>query len=330
MHRIKSIDFLKWIGLTCIILAHVGAPDWIMMIRSFDVPLMIILSGIMAKRSFKKDSNSKRHLINYYIHRAKRLVSPVWIFLIIYFIVCFLLGDPYMGASYYLYSFAFTRYGIGYVWIILIYLYGMLLVPAIEQNKPSAKTVVFLVLLYGIYEFAYCSGIGGNSKIIASTLYFIIPYGILYYIGYYYIDFPEKAKKTLIVISSLLFILLAIYYRYAYGTFKIVSIAKYPPRIYYLSFGLACSSMLLMICEKTNLAVCDNAIIKFVGSHTMWIYLWHILAVRLYKTLLLPETWYMMFFAVYFGSIFFTMIVNRLLDKMEMYCKLPMLKYFRG
>ena len=52
--RIGYVDFLKFIGLTGIILAHVGSPSWLMMLRSFDVPLMVILSSMLGKKSFEK------------------------------------------------------------------------------------------------------------------------------------------------------------------------------------------------------------------------------------------------------------------------------------
>ena len=55
-NRIAYVDFLKIIGLSCIILAHVNPPAWIMMLRSFDVPLMVIISSILAELSYSKYS----------------------------------------------------------------------------------------------------------------------------------------------------------------------------------------------------------------------------------------------------------------------------------
>ena len=63
--RIAYIDFLKFVGLTGIIIAHVGSPDWMMMARSFDVPLMVILSSILGVNSYKKYcENSKQRPIS--------------------------------------------------------------------------------------------------------------------------------------------------------------------------------------------------------------------------------------------------------------------------
>ena len=58
--RDKRIDLLRFIGLSMIILAHVTPPDVIMQIRNFDVPLMVIISGISFAISFK---NSEKFTI---------------------------------------------------------------------------------------------------------------------------------------------------------------------------------------------------------------------------------------------------------------------------
>lgn len=37
--REERIDILRFVGISLIILAHVGAPSWINQFRCFDVPL---------------------------------------------------------------------------------------------------------------------------------------------------------------------------------------------------------------------------------------------------------------------------------------------------
>lgn len=76
--RDNSIDILRFIGLMLLVLAHVGPPNWLMQLRSFDVPLMVFVSGLTAAR---KEYTSYKGFI---LKRFKRLVLPVWIFLSIY------------------------------------------------------------------------------------------------------------------------------------------------------------------------------------------------------------------------------------------------------
>ena len=43
-----KIDFIKFLGLFAIILAHVGPNEKIFQLRNFDVPLMVFISGFLS------------------------------------------------------------------------------------------------------------------------------------------------------------------------------------------------------------------------------------------------------------------------------------------
>ena len=134
--RIEYIDFLKFVGLLLVVLAHVEPPTPILFIRSFDVPLLVILSGILANQSLERMSVSKG-IINtqYYLKRFKRLVLPTWIMLVPVFSFLAAAGTVY-PLKYYLFSFCLTTNGIAYVWIILIFLYCALLSPFLKKLSP--------------------------------------------------------------------------------------------------------------------------------------------------------------------------------------------------
>ena len=329
--RIGYIDFLKFIGLTGIIIAHVGSPSWAMMLRSFDVPLMVVLSSILGEKSFHKYENSgifsARH---YFVSRIKRLVIPTWILLIIYFGISFLRGESFRGVKYYIASFCMTRYGIGYVWIILIYLYSALLIPIFSKIKLSMKGIIGVTAIYILYEAAYYFQIGVDNKLINSTFYYVIPYGLLTYLGYNYTRMKNKAKFIIVIVFTAVFVSLGIYYWHSLGAPQLVQIAKYPPRLYYLGYGIAWSFALLLICEKHYLKIYDNPIIRYVSMHSMWIYLWHILVLYLYSALNLPKIWYIKLVIVYLASIIIVYIVNKVLDLVERTGKIGILKYLRG
>ncbi len=78
--RNEKIDLLRFIGLIMIIFAHVGYSGFFMQIRNFDVPLMVVVSGMSFSIGYKNES-----YIQYLWKRVKRLLFPVWIFLTIYF-----------------------------------------------------------------------------------------------------------------------------------------------------------------------------------------------------------------------------------------------------
>lgn len=83
--RMFSLDLLRVLGLLCIILAHVSPPNIIFQIRNFDVPFMVMISGILFNlTNIEKDD--KVNIMEYVKKRFVRLVIPVWIFLSILFL----------------------------------------------------------------------------------------------------------------------------------------------------------------------------------------------------------------------------------------------------
>ena len=86
--RNYNYDFLKFVGISCVILAHTGVHGLIFQLRNFDVPLLVLLSGI----SFAEYSSTNfQSYKEYILKRFIRLVVPTWIFLAFYNIAIFLL-----------------------------------------------------------------------------------------------------------------------------------------------------------------------------------------------------------------------------------------------
>ncbi len=334
VNRINYIDFLKFIGLTCIITAHVDTPAWVMMLRSFDVPLMVVLSSILANRSFSRYEQSGSSIMPYYISRVKRLVLPTWIFLLLYFVLMLAGTGKPESLRYYIASFCLTRYGIGYVWVILVYLYSAMLIPFFAKLKMSARGIVIVSAAYILYEIAYYYRVGPSGGIlkafIDTTIFYIIPYGALTYLGYNFSSMKKKTKVIIAIVSLLAFMALAAYCYAGTGKLQPVRIAKYPPRLYFLSYGIACSFGLLLLCGSRDRKIYSNRIVRYVSAHSMWIYLWHILVLEVYRKIGLPETWFVKLVIVYAISVVIVIAVNKLLDLAEKSHKVPLFRYLRG
>ena len=54
MKRRYYVDFMKFIGICCLFFAHVQGPEYLEEIRGFDVPMLVILSGVLTSTSVKK------------------------------------------------------------------------------------------------------------------------------------------------------------------------------------------------------------------------------------------------------------------------------------
>ena len=80
-----TIDILKTIGIFCIILAHVCKSKFILQSRNFDVPLMVICSAFLYKSQYGFD-------IKRVFKRIIRLVIPVWIFFVCFFLYKYIIS----------------------------------------------------------------------------------------------------------------------------------------------------------------------------------------------------------------------------------------------
>lgn len=328
--RIEYIDFLKFIGITAIVLAHVSAPKWLTAIRSFDVPLMVIVSALLGEKSIRRyDSNNKTGFA-YCVDRIKRLLIPTWIFLVLYFVFTFLVTGSLYNVECYIASFALTRYGIGYVWVILIYLYSAVQIPVFYKVGDSKIALFSIAFIYVGYEVLCCLNIGVDNKLMDTTFYSFIPYGVITYLGYHMRRYCKKTKLAIGIVSVCLCVGLGIYYWLFYGEPQSFGIMKYPARLYFLAYGVAIAVFLIVVCEKLKLKIYHNKIIRFVAGNSLWIYLWHILMLDVYKMLGLPGLWYMKLMFVYVTATGMVLLVNLVLDQIEKKKSYQFFKYLRG
>lgn len=146
MTREKKLDVLRFIGLSLIILAHVNPPESILDLVSCNVPLMLFVSGIIYA-----DKNVKMSW-DFIWHRTKRLVVPVYLFLIVYFAIALSLQhilnfDLGIRAEHIIGSFLLMD-GIGFVWIIRVFLLVALITPwLIWINNKIRSDYAFVGLL---------------------------------------------------------------------------------------------------------------------------------------------------------------------------------------
>lgn len=185
------VDLMKVLCMICLFLAHVKAPQTIQNLRNFDVSVMVILSGMLAKISFDKCSNSFQYLKK----RVARLVIPSWFFLT-FFYVCMIIVGPKTSISDVVKSYLFQRdCGIaGGVWIIWIYLLCAVLVPTMKWLSNKKWSIAILMTMLVVNEFLTSIPELVGNRLIYYSVFCIIPYGILLFVGYVY-ETLEKNKK---------------------------------------------------------------------------------------------------------------------------------------
>ena len=323
--RIIYLDYIKALGLFCVILAHVNAPGWLLQLRSFDVPLLVFVSGYLASKTTLSLSN-----IQYYKKRFFRLVVPSWIFLCVFFLIVSLFyKSPKVEEIVKGVFFQRDADMVGMLWIIWVYFACALLIPLIKQIKGSKYCFWGILLALIFYELLCCFTDLYEYRIIYMTIFTFIPWGIITYFGFYYDSFTRKTKTSLFITFGILFVLIAVAHYFVDNRFVYTYEYKYPPHLYYFSYACLISVVIFELFRKLKLP--NNRIINFVSSSSLWIYLWHILILYVVKSFIENDAyWYIQYFLIIIGSCIVTYVQNRIIKLLVKKKGLSFLKVFLG
>lgn len=291
--RLPGIDALRFLGLSLIILAHVDPPAVLFQLRNFDVPLMVFVSGLSLSLAKKSDEA----YFSYILKRFKRLVLPTWFFLMIYFIGLYFFNvselQYQLDLNIMLLSFTLV-FGIGYVWVIRVFMCVAILAPILvgffssRGNKLSILLIIFgLLVNETLAEFL--QGYIGSSVSTAIYIVFfeIPPYAVIFCIGYICLRLKRNELVFLGGVSLTCFLILVVYYKYKLGFIPDTQGSKYPPLLYYTSYSIFMLLCCFAIREKlASILSCNKyfeTVFSFVANNSLWIYLWHIIFITYFN-----------------------------------------------
>ncbi|HIE6169524.1 TPA: acyltransferase family protein [Proteus mirabilis] len=172
---------------------------------------------------------------------------------------------------------SFTLYeGFGYVWIIRVFLLVAILTPVyLFVINKFGEYVSFFIFLLSVIFLSFLGEknlINYKSFTITDIIIPAISYGLMFITGYCCVRSTNKKMLFFIlVISAFLFSLTCYYNGFHPQSWK------YPPLSQYIFYAITISIILYktvdFIYNKIN---SNSAILTFIASNTMWIYLWHI------------------------------------------------------
>lgn len=275
---------------------------------------------------------------SYLVRRFTRLVFPVWIFLTLYFAM--ILGlevvglDSGLTLKHVVGSFLLWD-GIGYVWIIRVFLMMALITPLLINlnntiQRNSMFISVFFVSLF-TYLFVTAKHIGYNTEIIVNGLYYMIGYGFLFWLGIRMKDLNKQASLIFVVFMSLVFIALCWFNPWIEGPeiFLHINNYKYPPTNIFVTYGIIMSVLLYMaVSLRKNTTL--NPLINFIACNSIWIYLWHIPIVSLMVKMDILSFWLVKYAIAYIGAICLYMVQYKIVITIENKRQYRFLKYLRG
>jgi len=328
MQRNLTIDYLRFFGITLIILAHVEPPEMLFNFRCFDVCLMLFVSGL-AYSGRKADFSA-----GFFLHRITRLIIPVYLFLTCYFLcVAIMKGigvDFGIRREHIIGSFLLTE-GIGFVWIIRVFLLIAILTPFLQKMEQCINnTYVLVIVLFAfmfIIELLIMNNIGLNSDLVHNYVYYATGYSVPFVLGLRMGRNTTKTASKVLAGLLCLFVLCAISSN-TEGRWWLVNNYKYPPRLYYVTYGSLMSVLLLLLLSSKRQLV-GYSLPMFIARNTIWIYLWHIPFIQLTGRVF--QEWYIRYPIVYICATvicyFQVKIVESLIKK---HGEKPFYKYLKG
>lgn len=326
--REVSIDLLRFLGLSLIILAHVQPPELLFQIRAFDVPLMLFVSGL-AFSGRQPDFSGK-----FFWKRLKRLVVPVYIFLTAYFICVYIarmFGVDFGVRHQHIIGSYLLMDGIGYVWVIRVFLLVGVLTPFFLAFDKKIQSDSLFFSIWGIMivalELLLANQLGRHITFVREFVYYAVGYGLIFMLGLRFKRLKRGTKILAFAIIAVGYAALQIYNNQIFtnnGTYITVNNFKYPPRALFLLYGATLSFVSIFIANKLLKRVHIPSWIIFIGQNTIWIYLYHIPLIQL--TGMMHLTWGMRFFSVYAIATLIVFLQNIVVFRF----KFPFHEYFVG
>ena len=311
-NRDKTIDVLRAIAFILIILVHVDTPNWINQFAHFNVPVMVFVAGLCSSLNYKKG------YWDFVWHRLKRILIPMYLFILPCYLIPLLIADHYgvietgLNIKSILGCFVFYKESMGYIWIFKVFALMAFVTPlAVYISKNIKSEFLYLVILIAIilfhHGFLYLVALlypssPGMAFFLDNYISYIFGYLPFLMLGIRFkgIGRHSRAYNLWMATAVVTLLLGAILYVLIYGTTIDLSGFKYPPQHFYIIYGAVASILLyssmnlLRVLSKCNIVI-------FIGQNTNWIYLWHIPFVPI--CLLLINSWRIRFLVVFFLAI---------------------------
>lgn len=281
MSRDVGLDFSKAFGLVCIFLAHSGPPAWLASLRNFDVVLMVAVSGaVYGARP------SRETWPGYWGHRLGQLILPTWVFLT--FLISFFFAKKYaQGQPLPLLGDVLNCFLLDadYVWIIRVFVLVALAAPFLGWMKERWGNIGLLLpalFFYGLDEAVLEFGIapsGAAGYFFEKDICYLAPYGLVFALGMASQGLDRKGKAVLGSLAIALFALFSVVHHGNTGAWPATQDFKYPPRFYYLSYGVAVFFLLQAVLRDRFFQHYPGLtmISSYLSRHSLRIYLAHTL-----------------------------------------------------
>jgi len=275
MKRDRNIDNLRGLAILIMILTHTTAwyraarsADFIWDFSHFVVPVFLFCSFFLF---FNKPVELNwSNFFPYFKKRLLRLLVPYYIYLSIYSLMQFFLEGKKISVDYLIRS-AFFFGGPDSSWLVTLFVYLTIISPLIWHWYRKTK---FWFYLYG-------------ATALGSTVYFLfngypnyrqimwLPWTVIIYFTLYFVTYIGKKVNRIMILSLISFLLFFLLRFYLFSQHKTLVLFnnKYPPNLYYLSYGIFFVLFLYVLSSRGFFAVLKSEkMLSFFSRYSYSIY----------------------------------------------------------
>lgn len=319
MKRDIRIDALRALAILLIMLAHTRPPQWLYELRDFDVILITFILGASYRLSTERKTKIKPYL-TYLKERFMRLIIPAWIFLTLFFLTLFI----FITITNQTFPFSFRKvlssysmiWGIGYIWVIRVFFIIAILSPLLywlakKATRPLQKlSLIVVCLLLQKALNALVSGLSGMSHTIFEQYVAIsFGYALAALVGMWAIR--QSKKENLFLFSCFLILFL-----FTANDQNLPSIEgnKYPPTVYFISYGLAISLLLFWLVSNQVVKQMLQKIpgIDWLSQHSLELYYWHLFPIMYFNLFVEQDPWLLRFLTTFPIALILTLLQSKL------------------
>ncbi len=259
--RFFSIDILRAVAIFAVIAIHVFSFNltsplntWVWNYLHFIIVAFLFCSGFVLFAKYKDMDLHFRSVTTFYKKRLIRIVMPFYIYLVIHYTLTYLFPSFFSGLGLkfswgYLLDSVILLDGVNLNWLPLLFVMMALLFPLLLYFYKKNS------LLFGVYIAAGVASLFYFSVTVFPYQYYRyvmwLPWSLFFLLPWYYYQYRNTMfgiKKNLILslCASIFFFVLFIIWQYLEKPMNLID-NKYPPNLFYVTYELAGTSMILAL-----------------------------------------------------------------------------------
>jgi len=306
--RLKNIDIFKGLLIVLVILGHVlqGSMSdaiWRTIIYSFHMPLFIGISGFLFNTNKVISINLIELLKKYFL----RVILPWIIAVITYFLLLAIQNGNENIIIDLLVAFIAPFY---HLWFIPGFLSWVILTWFLKKIKIGDKMLLSIALLISLVSMLLetypetCQDLGILNRVILLINYTFRPYFYFFFVfGLVYRNSEFKRPKVLEYIFPII-CFGVVFYLFYYPN-KELSIFNF-----FLFNGVLLS---LVLKVSTHNMIPNSKAIEWIGLNSLGIYLWHVLPILVWKSVIGTENLALFYSTTIFLELVFVVVYYYLL-----------------